>query len=64
MRIAMDLQIKQRILPKISGSEEIRPMLESLLEMFDGVYPTSAEKVRKMIRRLNRVGFTSFYDRG
>ena len=62
MRIAMDLQIKQRILPKISGSEEIRPMLESLLEMFDGVYPASAEKVRRMIRRLNRVGFTSFYD--
>ena len=62
MRIAMDLQIKQRILPKISGSEEIRPMLESLLEMFDGVFPASAEKVRRMIRRLNRVGFTSFYD--
>ena len=62
MRMAMDLQIKQRILPKLSGSEEIRPMLEDLLELFEGVFPESAEKVRRMLRRLNRVGFTSFYD--
>ena len=61
MRIALDLQVKQRVLTKISGAEPIRPLLEDLSGYFEGRLPISAEKVRRMLVTLNEYGFTSFY---
>ena len=61
MRIALDLQVKQRVLTKISGAEPIRPLLEDLSGYLEGRLPISAEKVGRMLVTLNEYGFTSFY---
>lgn len=80
---ALDLQIKQKILPKLRGEENprLRRVLQELLallldrplstapqaaqippEMIAAApYPESAEKVRRMIERLDQEGFTDFY---
>ncbi len=61
LRIAMDLQVKQRVLTKISGAEPIRPLLEDLSGYLQGHLPISAEKVERMLVTLDEYGFTSFY---
>ncbi len=61
LRVAMDLQVKQRVLTKISGAEPIRPLLKDLIEYFEGRLPISAEKVERMLVTLDEYGFTSFY---
>ena len=61
LRVAMDLQVKQRVLTKISGAEPIRPLLEDLIGYFEGRLPISAEKVERMLVTLDEYGFTSFY---
>lgn len=80
---ALDLQIKQKILPKLRGDDtpRLRRALTELLELLLGVpqsawkraahiaaetiaaspFPESAEKVRRMIERLDVDGFTDFY---
>lgn len=80
---ALDLQIKQKILPKLRGDDtpRLRRALTELLELLLGVpqgaqkraahvaaetiaaspFPESAEKVRRMIERLDVEGFTDFY---
>jgi energy-coupling factor transporter ATP-binding protein EcfA2 len=61
LRIALDLQVKQRVLTKICGAEPIKPLLEDLTGYFEGHLPISAEKVGRMLVTLNEYGFTSFY---
>ena len=78
---ALDLQIKQKILPKLRGEDNprLRGALEALLALFLGTdatlrptkitaaqldaapFPDSAEKVRRMVERLDQEGFTDFY---
>ncbi len=80
---ALDLQIKQRVLPKLRGedSPRLRRALSELLGLLLGedgppseraariaaeriaaaTYPESAEKVRRMLERLDLDGFTDFY---
>jgi hypothetical protein len=80
---ALDLQIKQKILPKLRGDDapRLRRALTDLLELLLGApqsawkraahiaaeaiaeapFPESAEKVRRMIERLDADGFTDFY---
>ncbi|MBO9335756.1 MAG: GTPase [Roseiflexus sp.] len=80
---ALDLQIKQKILPKLRGDDtpRLRRALTELLELLLGVpqsvwkraahiaaetiaeapFPESAEKVRRMLERLDADGFTDFY---
>jgi MoxR-like ATPase len=80
---ALDLQIKQKILPRLRGEESprLRSALRSLLTLLLGVepdrwggaaqvppdqvtaapLPESAEKVRRMLERLDSEGFTDFY---
>jgi hypothetical protein len=78
---ALDLQIKQKILPKLRGEENprLRGALSDLLALLLGkpisstaaqvppeavaasAYPQSAEKVRRMLERLDLEGFTDFY---
>jgi hypothetical protein len=69
IQTALDLQIKQKILPKLRGedSPRLRRALSQLLERFEqrdaslGPFPQSAAKVRQMLERLDREGFTDFY---
>ena len=80
---ALDLQIKQKILPKLRGDDtpRLRHALTDLLELLLGApqsawkraayiaaeaiaeapFPESAEKVRRMLERLDADGFTDFY---
>ncbi|MBC8076420.1 MAG: AAA family ATPase, partial [Chloroflexales bacterium] len=79
---ALDLQIKQKILPKLRGedSPRLREALVHLLALFAGVpvdglrapklsaaqmaaapLPESAEKLSRMLDRLDLEGFTDFY---
>lgn len=73
---ALDLQFKQKVLPKLRGedSPRLRRALGQLYETFAGApssaagdvpaqaaFPESAAKVRRMIDRLDREGFTDFY---
>lgn len=63
-RIAFDIQIKQKILPKLSGSsKDLRDSLSGLQQYFEQKgYERSLTKVNDMISRFDRDGFTSFYD--
>lgn len=80
---ALDLQIKQKVLPKLRGDDNprLRRALTALLELLAGApqsaweratllapealaaapFPESAEKVRRMLERLDADGFTDFY---
>jgi hypothetical protein len=73
---ALDLQIKQKILPKLRGEDtpRLRGALRDLLALFAGTglgaqdvlptdapLPQSAQKVQRMLERLEREGFTDFY---
>ena len=59
---AVDLQICQKILPRIQGSAaDIEEMLDKLAEFFGDFYPVSKSKVEYMRRRFNVDGFTSFW---
>jgi MoxR-like ATPase len=80
---ALDLQLKQKVLPKLRGEDNprLRRALEELLALLLAVpqstwgratqvtpeqiaaapFPESAEKVRRMLERLDQDGFTDFY---
>lgn len=65
---ALDLQIKQKILPKLRGEDtpQLRRALDELSTLFgphgasSARYPEAAEKVRRMRERLEREGYTDF----
>jgi hypothetical protein len=76
VRDAIDLQIKQKVLPKLRGEDtpRLRRTLGQLYELFAGAahdsqrdlpsdapFPESAAKVRRMLERLDQEGFTDFY---
>lgn len=61
LKTALDIQIKQRVLSKIAGTEAVRPLLEDLQQYFKERLPLSAEKVERMLERVEELGFTSFY---
>lgn len=66
---ALDLQIKQKILPKLRGedSPRLRGALTALRALLVGAdaeqpaFPNSAAKVTHMLERLQSEGFTDFY---
>lgn len=82
-RQALDLQLKQKVLPKLRGEDNprLRRALEELLallldtppalwgraaqvtpaQLAAAPFPGSAEKVRRMLERLDQDGFTDFY---
>jgi len=63
-RTALDLQIRQKVLPKLRGedSPRLRTVLTQLAELFAvEQLPQSAAKIRRMIERLDHEGFTDFY---
>ncbi len=73
---ALDLQLKQKVLPKLRGEDtpRLRRALGRLYARFAGdayaanrdlpasaPFPESAAKVRRMLERLDHEGFTDFY---
>ena len=61
---ALDLQMKQNVLPKLRGEDTppLRQALGDMLALFhERGLPESAEKVRRMRERLIHEGFTDFY---
>ena len=57
---ALDFQIRQKILPKIKGTESIGPALESMGKLIEK-YPLSKAKLNQMLEALNKNGYTDFY---
>jgi 5-methylcytosine-specific restriction endonuclease McrBC GTP-binding regulatory subunit McrB len=61
-QVAFDLQIKQRILPRVRGTATIANTLHELLEfMRKNKFERSAYRVEEMEARLKRDGYTSFW---
>ncbi len=84
-QIALDFQVLQKVLPRLSGSlEQIEPALRAVLEVLapgliparapapapprlsgadqPGPYPRSAAKALRLLARLERDGYATFYD--
>lgn len=60
--VAFDLQVKQRILPRIRGTLTIRETLREMTAfMKQNGLPRSTERLQEMESRLNRDGYTSFW---
>ena len=59
---ALDLQIKQKLLPKLRGEDtpRFRQALRELAALLQP-YPQSAAKIAAMLARLEREGYTDFY---
>ncbi|HEY1015666.1 MAG TPA: AAA family ATPase [Herpetosiphonaceae bacterium] len=59
---AIDLQLKQKLLPKLRGEDtpRFRRALRDLQALF-AAYPQSAAKVAAMLERLEREGYADFY---
>ena len=59
---AFDLQVKQRILPRVRGSEVISEMVDTLLAYLKTQHLTRAEqRLAEMKKRLKRDGYTNFW---
>jgi len=62
IRTALDVQMKQRVLAKLAGTNSIRPLLKELRTYFnERGLRLSAEKTDRMLERLDRLGFTGYY---
>jgi MoxR-like ATPase len=62
---ALDLQIMQKILPKMCGDDNsrLRGSLQDLKKYLENSpYVNSRDKVTKMLENLDQQGFTSFFD--
>lgn len=60
--VAFDLQVKQRILPRVRGSLALRDTLNELIAfMRDQNLPRAETRLEEMAQRLNRDGYTSFW---
>jgi hypothetical protein len=61
-QVAFDLQVKQRILPRVRGTEAIKEPLNNLLTfMKQNALTRSERRLDEMKRRLERDGYTSFW---
>ena len=60
--VAFDLQVKQRILPRVRGTEAIRPVLDELATfMKRNNLARSEKRLDEMKVRLKRDGYTNFW---
>lgn len=61
-KVAFDLQVKQRILPRVRGSLPLRDTLKEMIAfMHTHELPRSEARLQEMERRLTRDGYTSFW---
>ncbi len=63
-RAALDLALLQKVLPKLHGTQqELEDLLKKLVHFGSGAaLPRFTAKVERMLRRLERQGFTSFIE--
>jgi energy-coupling factor transporter ATP-binding protein EcfA2 len=60
--VAFDLQVKQRVLPRLRGTLTLRETLNDLIAFAkENSLPRSAARLEEMQTRLNRDGYTSFW---
>jgi hypothetical protein len=60
--VAFDLQVKQRILPRIRGTEAISDMLKELMQFLrQNKLDRSLKRLQEMEKRLKRDGYTNFW---
>ena len=60
--VAFDLQVKQRILPRVRGTEAILPVLDELVTFMKRNKLTRSEnRLAEMKVRLKRDGYTNFW---
>jgi 5-methylcytosine-specific restriction endonuclease McrBC GTP-binding regulatory subunit McrB len=60
--VAFDLQVKQRILPRVRGTEVVKSMMEDLQKFLKQHHLLHSEqRLNEMRSRLNRDGYTSFW---
>jgi hypothetical protein len=60
--VAFDLQVKQRILPRVRGTEAILPALDRLSTFLKSYKLIRSEKrLDEMKARLKRDGYTNFW---
>ncbi len=60
--VAFDLQVKQRILPRIRGNEAISDMIKELQNYFrQNKLERSQKRLQEMEKRLKRDGYTNFW---
>ncbi|EGO6633260.1 AAA family ATPase [Enterococcus faecalis] len=62
--IALDLQVLQKVLPKINGSEdEVGNLLNEIKEICDNNFmPRTSKKIKKMLNSLANNGYTTFIE--
>jgi hypothetical protein len=61
-QVAFDLQVRQRILPRVRGDHHIEGALSALLSFTDANgLPRSATKLNEMRERLSQDGYTSYF---
>lgn len=60
--VALDLQVKQRILPRVRGTKEIEEVVNELLTFLrNHSMPRSTERLEEMIMRLERNDYVNFW---
>jgi 5-methylcytosine-specific restriction endonuclease McrBC GTP-binding regulatory subunit McrB len=60
--VAFDLQVKQRILPRVRGTEVVKTMVDELSNFLkQNKLPRSEQRLDEMKSRLKRDGYTSFW---
>jgi len=60
--IAFDFQIRQKILPKIKGGDDIRDTLEALKKFLsENEFTRSSKKLERMLERLKNEGWTGYF---
>lgn len=60
--VAFDLQVKQRVLPRVRGTAAIQPVLVGLRDFAKQTnLPRTQARVEEMEQRLKRDGYTSFW---
>ena len=61
--LAFDLQVMQKILPKLHGNVgQLSEPIDALLGVLPGYCTRSIAKLMRMQKRLGQVGFTSFIE--
>jgi hypothetical protein len=60
---ALDLQLLQKVLPRLSGvAESLLPALRALLAYTETRFPLTAQKIIRMSERAETMGFVTFFE--
>jgi hypothetical protein len=60
---ALDLQLLQKVLPRLSGvAESLQPALRTLLTYTETRFPLTTQKITRMSQRAETMGFVTFFE--